>query len=146
MTFQDYLDKTYSIATEEKDILDILQERNLDKITIRAAKSSLQVMIENSIGKAKKILQNFNCAIIPNESRDALRILHDCDAISDEMYNALHGAIGFRNAMIHDYMSFDSKILIDIVKSRKYEMIFSFLADKCEYSELICKRIENYAF
>ncbi len=144
--FHDYLAKTRLIATEEKDVLDMLRSMPLDKITLRAAKNSLQVMIKNSIGKAKKILQFYHCAIIPNESRDALRILADCEAIEDEMANALHNAIGFRNAMIHDYMSFNNDILIEILKSKKYQTIYEFLIDECRYSDLIRKRIENYAF
>ncbi len=144
--FHDYLAKTRLIAAEEKDVLDMLRSMPLDKITLRAAKNSLQVMIENSIGKAKKILQFYHCAIIPNESRDALRILADCEAIEDEMANALHNAIGFRNAMIHDYMSFNNDILIEILKNKKYQTIYEFLMDECRYSDLIRKRIENYAF
>ena len=146
MTFQDYLTKTRLVATEEKEVLDILRSTPLDKITIRAAKNALQVMIENSIGKAKKILQFYHCAIIPNESRDALHILADCEAIDGEMANALHNAIGFRNAMIHDYMSFNNEILVEILISQKYKMIYQFLMDECNYSELIQKRIENYVF
>ena len=41
MIFEDYLTKTYSIAEEEKDILDLLRTKPLDKITLRAAKSSM---------------------------------------------------------------------------------------------------------
>ena len=146
MTFQDYLAKTSLIANEEKEVLDYLAKKEFDKIFIRAAKSSLQVMIENSIGKAKKILQNNNCVIIPNESRDALRILHDCEAINDETYSALHNAIGFKNAMIHDYMTFNENILIDIVQHKKYVLIYDFLTDACQYSDVVHKRIENYSF
>ena len=146
MTFQDYLAKTRSIVLEEKEVLDILSTRPLDKITIRAAKSSLQTIIENSIGKAKKILQHYDCAIIPNESRDALQILADCEAIDDKSASSLFAAIGFRNAMIHDYMTFNQDILIDILKNRRYETIIDFLMDRCEYSDLIQRRIRNYAF
>ena len=59
MKFQDYLDKTIEIANEEKVILDELSSKDrLSKIEFRAAKSSLQTLIENSIGKAKKIFAN----------------------------------------------------------------------------------------
>jgi len=54
MTFQDYLAKSLSIAQEEKEVLDFLSDKEFDKINIRAAKSSLQVLVENCIGKAKK--------------------------------------------------------------------------------------------
>jgi len=146
MIFRDCLAKTRSIASEEKEVLDILSIRPLDKITIRAAKSSLQTIIENSIGKAKKILQHYDCAIIPNESRDALQILADCQEIDDETAQTLFAAVGFRNAMIHDYMTFNDDILIEILTHRKYNPIIDFLMDASEYNDLIQKRISNYTF
>ena len=55
MKLQEYLAKTKEIATEEKSILDELSKKDeLTKIEIRAAKSSLQTMIENSIGKQRR--------------------------------------------------------------------------------------------
>ena len=72
MTFQDDLAKSHSIAQEEKEVLDFLSTQEFDKINIRAAKSSLQVLVKNCIGKAKKILQHYNCSVIPNESRDVI--------------------------------------------------------------------------
>jgi len=146
MTFQDYLDATARIAREEKDVLELLRARPFDKITLRAAKSSLQVLIENSIGKARKILQHYHCAVIPHESRDAFRILRDCEAIDEETAEALFSAVGFRNAMIHDYMHFDPKVLETLVQTRRYDAIYAFLTDPCRYSDLVRKRIENYTF
>jgi len=73
MKFQDYLDKTVDIAEEEKEILDELSSKeSLNKIELRAAKSSLQTLIENSIGKAKKILKHYDCPIVPTRGRDAV--------------------------------------------------------------------------
>ncbi|MBD3808662.1 MAG: hypothetical protein IE880_08120 [Epsilonproteobacteria bacterium] len=48
MSFKDYLNNTTSIATEEKEILDILSKKDeLSPIEIRAAKNSMQVLVEN---------------------------------------------------------------------------------------------------
>jgi len=146
MSFDDSLDKSRQVAQEEKEILDLLRERELDPIALRAAKSSLQVMIENCIGKAKPILQHYHCPATPHESRDALRILADCEAIDEATYRALHQAIGFRNVMIHDSMNFDPEALRRILRSRMYDTLYAFLIDECRYDELIRRRIENYAF
>lgn len=146
MKFQDYLDKTIEIANEEKMILDELSSKDkLNKIEFRAAKSSLQTLIENSIGKAKKILKYYDCPIVPTRSKDAIFFLYEIGLIDDEKYQALIAAIGFRNSMIHDYMKFDENILIDIVKEKKYLQIYDFLIQKPDYSEILKKRISSFS-
>ncbi len=145
MQFQDYLNKTIDIANEEKLILDELsQKETLDKIEYRAAKSALQTLIENSIGKAKKILKEFDCPVVPTRGKDAIFFLYETGVIGDERYQALNAAIGFRNSMIHDYMQFDKKILLEVVKERKYMEIYAFLVEKPNYSETIKKRIASF--
>ncbi len=146
MNFKEYLIKTQKIANEEKEILDILSQKDtLSPIELRAAKNSLQVIIENTIGKLKRVLKYYNCPIIPQRSKDALIFLYDAGAIEDELYQSLNSAIGFRNSMIHDYMKFNEEILYKILKEKKYLDIYYFLIDDIEYSEVIIKRIESYS-
>jgi len=68
MKFQEYLQKTKEIACVEKEVLDQLrkvgEQKSLDLIQIRAAKSSLQVLIENAIGKAKRLLKFYQCPMV----------------------------------------------------------------------------------
>ena len=144
MNFREYLDSTIKIANEEKEILDFLSAKNiLNPIELRAAKSSLQVLIENSIGKSKQILKFYNAPIIPQNSKDSIIILHEIGAIEDDMFHSLSSAIGFRNSMIHDYMKFDVNILISIVKNKAYIDIYNFLVIELDYKDVIIKRIEN---
>ena len=146
MRFQEYLNKTAEIAEEEKLILDDLSGKKvLNKIEIRAAKSSLQTLIENSIGKAKKILKHYNCPVVPVRGRDAIFFMYEIGLIDDDIYQALTAAVGFRNSMIHDYMKFDENILKEIVKNRKYIVIYEFLIQKPQYSETLKKRICSFA-
>ena len=145
MRLQEYLDKTREIAKEEKDILDTLaQKQNWNKIEIRAAKSSLQTLIENAIGKAKKILKEYECPIVPTRSKDAVIFLYEVGYIDEKMYRELMSAIGFRNAMIHDYMEFDEKILQKVVKEQKYTTIYRFLIADIKVSQTIQTRIKNF--
>ncbi len=146
MKFQDYLAKTVEIADEEKAILDELSSQEvLNKIEFRAAKSSLQTLIENTIGKAKKILKHYNCPITPSRSKDAFLFMYEMGLIDDERFEALNSAIGFRNSMIHDYMKFDKKILEQIVKEQKYLEIYRFLIETPNYTETMKKRIESFS-
>ncbi len=130
MKFQDYLDKTIDIANEELKVLEQLSSlEKLNSIEFRAAKSSLQTLIENSIGKAKKILKHYGCPVTPTRGRDAMLFLYEVGAIDEERYQELNSAIGFRNSMIHKYMKFDKNILIKLVKDKKYINIITFLSN-----------------
>jgi len=144
MKFVDYLEKTKEIATKEVEVLKKL--KNFDDIEIRAAKSSLQVLIENAIGKAKRILKHYNCPIVPKRAKDAIYFLYEVGYIDEEMMETLIGAIGFRNALIHDYMEFKEEILLDILKEKKYFKIYEFLIEDVKVSDVIRKRIENFEF
>ena len=55
MTFQEYLEKTKEVAKEETEILDEMSQKEVwSKVEIRAVKNSMQVIVENAIGKAKQ--------------------------------------------------------------------------------------------
>jgi len=147
VNFTKYLTRTKQIAKEEKEILDYLSKKgNLSPIEIRASKSSLQVLIENMIGKSKKILKEFDCPIIPQRGRDAIFILYEVGAITHEQYREFMGAIGFRNSMIHDYMDFKVEILLSILREKRYINIYEFLIEEPEYKESVQKRIKNFSF
>lgn len=145
MSFKDYLINTIEIANEENEILEQLSIKEvLTPIELRASKNSLQVIIENSIGKAKRILKHYNCPIVPQRSKDAIQFLYEVGALDDELYQNLSSAIGFRNSMIHDYMKFNPEILYMILKNKTYIPIIEFLNNPCEYNSTIQSRIENY--
>ena len=145
MKFQEYLQNTVRLANEEKEILDELASKDkLDKIEIRAAKNSLQTMIENAIGKAKKILKHYNCPMVPTRSKDAFIFMYEIGLIDEERFKSLSMAVGFRNSMIHDYMEFNVDILYSILKDRKYDEVYNFLIETPNYSSNLVRRIENF--
>lgn len=145
MTFQQYLDKTASIAEEEAEILDEMSlKTQWNKIEIRAVKNSMQVITENAIGKAKRILKNFNCPVVPQRGSDAFEFMYNMGLIDDEMFSTMKSAIGLRNAMIHDYMNFNDAILKSVVRAKKYEEVIIFLKSDVVYSSVQLKRVENF--
>ena len=150
MAFETYLQNSIKTAETEKEVLDILcfqlqDVAELSNIELRAARASLQILIENSIGKARRILKHYNCPLVPSRGRDAFTIMFDAGLLSDKRYQDLMHAVGFRNAMIHDYMNFDEAILIKIVAEQKYLEIYDFLVEKLEYSRVQLTRIENFS-
>jgi len=151
MKFDTYLESTQKTAESEKEVLDILfsqlqSNTHLGKIELRAARASLQILIENAIGKARRILKHYDCPIVPNRGRDAFEIMYNASLIDDDQYQNLMQAVGFRNAMIHDYMNFDESILIKIVKEKKFLNIYNFLIEYPDYSDVQRSRVENFDF
>ena len=116
----------------------------MNKIEIRAAKSSLQTLIENCIGKAKRVLKHYGCQVVPVRSRDAIFFLYEIGLIDEEMFESLNLSIGFRNSMIHDYMEFDEKVLMEILKNRSYMDLYEFLIQTPNYNDTLLNRIKNF--
>jgi uncharacterized protein YutE (UPF0331/DUF86 family) len=150
MKFQDYLLKTKDIANEEKSVLDQLRavaaHSELDSIQIRAAKSSLQVLIENAIGKAKRILKFYQCPMVFHKGKDAFWVLTETGLIDESLQAVMNQAIGFRNSMIHDYMNFDEKTLIEIVVKGQYLPLYDFLVAPVEPSDTVKRRISSFSY
>lgn len=145
MDFQSYLQSSAEVAETETAILDQLRKKtDLTPIEIRAAKSAFQTLIENYIGKSKRILKHYNCPIVPKSGRDAVIFLYETGLIDDETYRTLSSAIGFRNAMIHDYMNFSEEVLVDLLKNESYRELYRFLIWKPNLSSVQQKRIETY--
>ncbi|MFP4333027.1 MAG: type VII toxin-antitoxin system HepT family RNase toxin [Campylobacterales bacterium] len=147
MNFQKCLETTKASTNTERGLLDSLvmkfKDRSADLIDERAAERSLQILSENLIGKLKKILQHYNSPVVPDSGYDAVEILRNIGAISDEDSSFFRKILGFRNALVHDYMNFDREIVKKIILSRDYEKLCDFLVDEVEYSEVIRRRIEN---
>ncbi|WP_353661252.1 HepT-like ribonuclease domain-containing protein [Hydrogenimonas sp. SS33] len=145
MGFQSYLESSRQVAETEKKILDQLAEKEvLTPIEIRAAKSSFQTLIENCIGKAKRILKHYNCPTVPRTGRDAVIFLYEMGLIDEELYRQLYGAIGFRNAMIHDYLNFKESVLLELLHQKSYLRLYDFLLWEPRFTDIQRKRIENY--
>lgn len=76
MSFSASLQSSIKTAESEQEVLDILHKKLksggiLSKIELRAARASLQILIENCIGKACRILKYYNCPLVPQRGRDA---------------------------------------------------------------------------
>ncbi|MFW6308292.1 MAG: type VII toxin-antitoxin system HepT family RNase toxin [Campylobacterales bacterium] len=147
MNFQKYLETTKASTNTERGLLDSLvmkfKDGSADLIDERAAERSLQILSENLIGKLKKILQHYNSPVVPDSGYDAVEILRNIGAISDEDSSFFRKILGFRNALVHDYMNFDREIVKKIILNGDYRKLCDFLVDEVEYPEVIRRRIEN---
>jgi uncharacterized protein YutE (UPF0331/DUF86 family) len=55
---------------------------------------------------------------LPQESRDAFRLLQEAGLLTKELSNEMQKMVGFRNIAVHDYRKLNLKILRSILDNR----------------------------
>jgi uncharacterized protein YutE (UPF0331/DUF86 family) len=125
-----YQAETALIAQEQTQILDeariILSGRNLSRLEQNGVLHSIQVLVENSIGKAKQILKTLG-KVPPISAYDSFTSLSESGIIPDADIPAWNAAIGLRNRIVHDYMNIDMAMVLDLVRNEEYRFIYDFL-------------------
>ena len=129
MKIELYQAETEKMCRFHKKILDEAQQRldaddsfsDMEKLGIIHA---LQVIIENSIGKAKHLLKIRQQAI-PVSAYDTFELLQQLNLINDaHKWNKI---IGFRNTVVHEYMNVSEDIVFAIVRKQTYQFVLDFL-------------------
>ncbi len=87
---------------------------------------SLQVLIENAIGKAKHWLKAAELEV-PVSAYDSFAGLQRMGVFGLEELNQWNAAIGLRNRIVHDYMNVDIQFVYNLVAQDKHCFIADFL-------------------
>lgn len=87
---------------------------------------ALQVLVENTIGKAKHLLKAAG-KDIPVSAYDTFVLLVDIGQIPREQINDWNRAVGLRNRIVHDYMNIRIEVILDLVRNEQYSYIVDFL-------------------
>ena len=87
---------------------------------------SLQILIENSIGKAKHVLK-FKAQEIPVSPYDVFQVLEEIGIINSEDQKKWKKLIDFRNAAVYEYMNVSEEIVFHLIRDHKYTFILDFL-------------------
>ena len=72
---------------------------------------------EASIDAAMHIIRQRRLGL-PQESRDAFRLLDEAGLLKKELSNEMQKTVGFRNVAVHDYRELSLTILRSILESR----------------------------
>lgn len=86
----------------------------------------LQVLVENSIGKAKQILKARN-ENVPVSAYDALAALSQIKVISEADLTRWNAVIGLRNRIVHEYMNLDIERVLEFVRHEQDRFVTEFL-------------------
>jgi uncharacterized protein YutE (UPF0331/DUF86 family) len=94
-------------------------ERNLTENITRqdSILLNLQRACEASIDLAMHVVRRRRLGV-PQETRDAFRLLQESGVIPAELADRLMRMVGFRNVALHDYRRLDLQIVKSVVTSR----------------------------
>lgn len=99
-----------------------LKQRPLSFNERNATERGLQVLVEIAFGCSKRYLQ-LRDKPIPAEARAAIERVYEILALSTPDIAVMRGAVGMRNAIIHDYLNLDWQRVEPVVKARRYREI-----------------------
>lgn len=131
MQFELYQQETEKQAKNHLEVLEEINEQikvngRLSNIEERAMMHTLQVLIENSIGKARQILK-LNKKTVPISAYDLFIDLKKEGCIHAKDLEQWKSIVGLRNSIVHEYMKVDIALLQNIVINKQYMFVYDFL-------------------
>lgn len=126
-----YQQETASIARAQQSVLDEVCQRLLAGETLSLLEQNgvlhaLQVLVENCIGKTKRLLKARG-EPVPTSAYDSFTALAHLGLLAQADLAAWHASVGLRNRIVHDYMNLDMNIVLTLVTHQRYAMLCDFL-------------------
>lgn len=138
-----YQKETEKLAERNGKLLKELHNKlmltaDLSLIEEQAMLHTLQIIIENAIGKARHLLKAKN-EKVPISAYDLFEQLKSLDVIDDAALQEWKKIIGLRNTIVHEYMKIDIPLVKIIVKEEKYGFVLDFL--NIPFAQLTSRRL-----
>lgn len=134
--------QAYSIALiEQVDLhanqLDQLSKKSstLTQIEKTAVERSLQIIVEAAIGCSKQYGRKFSLVDRADSFQSIEQVADKCE-VDQAWLPQLKGAVGMRNAIVHDYLNLNWELIGDVLQSRKYQTVALFV-------HLVCSRLRE---
>jgi len=113
------------------ELADMAQQQPLRKFDRLAVERCLQILIEAAIGVAKHCCKQAN---VTAAAEGYASVLKAHDLIESQVPHAiLKGAIGMRNAIVHDYLNLDWTRIEAVLTSHGYRNIGTFIQEGLQY-------------
>ena len=87
---------------------------------------SIQVIIENAIGKSKHILKMRGYSI-PVSAYDSFELLALNRHITKSDLDTWRKIIGLRNSIVHEYMDVNMDVVFDVIEHQYYQFVLDFI-------------------
>jgi uncharacterized protein YutE (UPF0331/DUF86 family) len=131
---EEYQAETEKLARESATLLEEVRGR-LDKGDVlslleqRGALHSIQILVENAIGKAKRRIKFLNQAV-PVSGFDVFEVLAQNEVISNHDLVLWKKVIGLQNAIVHEYQEIHWESVALLLKEHKIQFVIDFLLHK----------------
>ena len=113
--YVDAIQQHVNESVEDLDTLyDILKQRSWTRVERKGAERLLQTLVEACIGISKHWLKQQN-KVLPTDAYSVFKKLMELQLIPAEDALEWQRIIGMRNAIVHDYLNLDEKIIKTIV-------------------------------
>ena len=139
-TERQYEAYVYSVREQMEQHLAALDELSLKQskrpltfIDRNSVERSLQIVTEIAIGCSKHYLKSRNRPV-PSEARAAIERVYEMTGLTEPEIGIMRGAIGMRNAIVHDYLNLDWARIDPVLAERKYHKV-------AEYATVISKEL-----
>ena len=132
MDYDLHHEATLGMVRRQKAALQDAQARLEVKGTLSALEwngleHTLQLLVENAIGKAKHLLRLAGVTPPPVNAYDAFTALHDAGICTEAEVDVWAKATGMRNASVHEYLKVDRDLIRAVLDSGAYRHVTDFL-------------------
>jgi len=125
-SYVDAIQQHVNESVEDLDtIYEILKDRSWTRVERKGAERLLQTLVEACIGVSKHWLKQQN-KILPTDAYAVFEKLMDLQLISTDDAEEWQKIIGMRNAIVHDYLNLDEKVIRAIVVNKMYLKLQAF--------------------
>jgi uncharacterized protein YutE (UPF0331/DUF86 family) len=124
-----YVDAIQEHVNESVEDLDslhqILQKRSWTRVERKGAERLLQILVESCIGIAKHWLKKQG-KVLPSDAYSVFEKLTELQLFSPVDSLEWQKVIGMRNAIVHDYLNLDEKVIRAAVVNKMYIRLQNF--------------------
>jgi len=119
-----------ALSRHQRDMLDMLNQysqqdpNQWSRHDLFAIQRVLQIYIESFIGMARYVVQQ-KYQLTVSQSREAIDELKNRADLEPLQHQQLLKIIGFRNILVHDYLTLDDAIVAAIVTQQHYRLLDS---------------------
>jgi len=126
---ESYIDAIQQHVNENCEDLDtihkLLKQRAWTRVERKGAERLLQTLVEACIGISKHWLKQQN-KVLPSDAYSVFEKLTELQLISSNDSNEWKKIIGMRNAIVHDYLNLDEKLIKAIITNQTYLKLQAF--------------------
>jgi len=99
----------------------------LSELEWNGLEHTLQLLVENAIGKAKHVLRLAGYTPAPVNACDTFIALQEVGICSEAEVDIWAKAIGMRNAIVHEYLKVNRDLIREVLLSGAYRHVTDFL-------------------